>query len=396
MRHSSRWQRPCQLRSDQPAFKLGGGVDRPQLRARRLTLRTIAIYLDANILWPMRTFEEVDRLVLSIVAFQLGQDVLVPGIAACEAGATYRRSLKAALDRHESGLRDLRRKFDIAFVGNLEPQPWIPDAMDAWERRLAGFATVIPTERADALEALEREIAGLAPTKARVPQKRGEGARDAAIWLTIVRHHRAADESGSFITTNSDDFATGPALRHELATELDDCAHPLTLYLSVEQFVKTIGEPAYGPTIGLPELRTLAAPMLKDALKHRADVAYAYWDELEPDLKYATDVKSAEPVQIRAQRRYEREAEAVILMDADWKLKVVACFQDAGTETPDKWSSLAGPIEMTARIQLFIPERDGAKDRAQLITGRWSSRSTLFVDESNGIRSFSEISEIDD
>ena len=356
----------------------------------------MAIYLDANILWGMRTFDEVDRLVISIVAFQLGQSVLVPSIAAREAEETYRRSLKAALDRYGSSLQELRRKFDTQFVADLEPQPWIPEAIDDWKSRLAGFADVIPTDPADAVEALEREIVGRAPTKARVPQKPGEGARDAAIWLTVLRHHKASDEPGAFITTNSDDFAADRALKHELGAEVEDFPHPLTLYLSVEAFVETLGQPADSSDLELEDVRTLAAPMLSDALKHRDDVARAYWDELEPGLRYATEVLSAEPVRIRRQRRYERQAEAVTLVDADWKLEVIARFQSADTEASNVWSLLEGPIEMSARIQVFIAEDDGAKRGAEFIAGRYASRSTLYVHESNGIRSFRQISELDD
>jgi PIN domain-containing protein len=359
----------------------------------------MAIYLDANILWGWRAFDEVERLALSIVAHQIGQTVFVPRVAAREAEGTYRRSLERAIERHDGAVRELQRQFRTAFFVDVEPQPWIPDAIDAWKAGLAGLAEVIPTEPVDAVEALEREIVGDPPTKKRAkdkPEKPGEGARDAAIWLTVLRHHKSTGEPGAFITTNSDDFAESGELKPALAAELEGYDHPLTLYLSVGEFIDSLGQPTEGPEIGLDELRELAEPTLKEALKHRPDVPRTYWDQLEPELRYATEIDSARPTRIRAQHRYERPDEAVSVVDADWKLTVTARFQDIDMETPNVWGRLQGPLDMTARIQVFVPERDGTRERAQFITaGRWSSQTTLYLTESGEIRSI-EIGPVSD
>ena len=354
----------------------------------------MAIYLDANILWSWRTFEEVERLALSIVARQIGQKVFVPEVAAREAEETYRRSLQAAIDRHDTALRDLRSKFESKFdedspefAAVLEPQPWVPVAVDAWKTRLAVLADVIPTEPGDAVEALRREILGRDPAKARVNGKPGAGARDVAIWLTVLRHHRDTDEPGVFITKNSRDFATDGKLKPALRAELEGYEHSLTLYLSLEEFIESLGRPTDGPEIGLEELRQLAEPTLKDALEHHPDVSSTYWGRFEPHLRYATRVRAAQPVRIRAQHRYEREGEAVSLVDAEWKLSVQPCFQDVDTDTPKTWTCPEELlVDVTGLIQLFVPELDGTRQRAELITGRWSSRTSLFMQESGEIR----------
>jgi hypothetical protein len=350
----------------------------------------VAIYLDANILWSWRTFEEVNRLALSIVAHQIGQQVFVPEVAAREAEETYRRSLQTAIARYDTAMHELRRKFDEDFAAVLEPQPCVPAAVDGWKTRLAELADVIPTEPVDAVEALEREIVGRAPAKARAKEQPGAGARDAAIWLTVLRHHREMDEPGAFITKNSEDFAKDGELKPALRAELEGYEQPLTVYLSLERFIESLGQPTDGPEIGLEELRQLAEPTLKDTLEHRPDVSAAYWNRLEPHLRYATRLKTAQPIRIRAQHRYEREGEAVSLVDAEWELLVEPCFQDVDTETPETWTCLEGSLEVTARIQLFVPERD-ARERAELITGRWSSRTSLFMRESGEVTSLTEV-----
>jgi hypothetical protein len=344
----------------------------------------VAIYLDANVLWSWRTFDEADRLALSIVAHQLGQKIFIPGIAAREAEETHRRNVAKSLDSYEAAVDQLHRWFDVDFHAELEPQLDIAGAVDIWRYRLGLLAEVIPTDDADAAEALEREIVGRAPTKQRVPGKAGSGARDAAIWLTVLRHHRNAGEAGIFVSKNSQDFASGGELKAALAAELSGYEHPLSLYLSLDQLIASLGEPTDAPTLEIDELRRVAEPLLLEALKHRPDVASAYWVEFLPQLRYGTHVRSAQPVRICAQRRYERGDEAVTLIDADWNLSVEPRWQDIDTDAPAEWSA-SDPFDMTGRIQLFLPERDDARQPPQLITGRWSSPTTLWMSDSGTI-----------
>lgn len=343
----------------------------------------MAIYLDANILWSWRTFDEADRLVVSIVAHQLGQKVYIPAVAAREAEETYRRKLAACLDGYNSALDQLHRWFDID-SRSLEPPPSIDDALEAWKTRLALLAETLPTDPRDAADALEREIVGRSPTKKRAPQKPGSGARDAAIWLTVLRHHKDASESGIFITKNSNDFATDGVLKTELAAELANHAHPLELYLSLEQLIESLGKSVDAPTIELDELRQLGESSLVDALTHRPDLISAYWSGLKPHLRYGSHVHSARPVRIWTQRRYERDDEAVTLIDADWDLSVEPLYQDIDTETPDEWHYLK-ELDVLGRIQMFVPERAHTRQPAQLITGRWSPSKTLWMGDSGRI-----------
>lgn len=352
----------------------------------------MAIYLDANVLWSWRTFDEADRLALSIVAHQLGQKIFVPAIAAREAEETHRRKLTESLRSYHAAVDQLHRWFDVDFHAELEPQLDVADAVYIWRRRLGLLAEVIPTDAADAVEALEREIVGRPPTKQRVPKKAGSGARDAAIWLTVLRHHRNAAEAGIFVTKNSHDFASDGELKAALAAELGAYAHPLSLYLSLDRLIESLGEPADAPTLEIDELRLVAEPLLLEALKHRPDVASAYWDEFLPQLRYGTHVRSARPVRICAQHRYERGDEAVTLIDADWELSVEPRWQDIDTDTPAEWSG-SGPFDMTGRIQLFLPERRDARQPPQLITGRWSSRTTLWMSGSDRIWTSTELNE---
>jgi hypothetical protein len=61
-------------------------------------------------------------------------------------------------------------------------------------------------------------------------------------------------------------------------------------------------------------------------------------------------------------------------------------LQDVDTESPETWTWLEELlVDVTGLIQLFVPERDGARQLAELITGRWSSRTSLFMQESGEV-----------
>jgi hypothetical protein len=347
----------------------------------------VAIYLDANILWSWRTFAEVDRLALSIVADQVGQRIYIPQVAAREAEETYRRSLQDAVDAHESALAELRRKFNEEIDARLEPEPWPDDAVSAWLERMSDLAEVIPLEAEDAVASLEREIIGRPPTKQRVPNRPGAGARDAAIWLTVLRHHRDAGEEGHLISRNPKDFAGADGiLRSELEAELVGLEHSLYLYTEIGQFLATLGTPSPGPEIVLSELQRLAEPMLKEALRDAPDIPPVVWGRQEEQLRYGTVVTEAKPVSISRQLRYEREDEAVTLVDARWELVVEARFQDANTDAPDRWRAIED-VGVSGDVQLYIPERGAESARPQLITARWRTDTSLYMRESGDVMS---------
>lgn len=180
----------------------------------------MAIYLDANILYPWRSFTELDRVALSIVARQLGQEIYVPEVVAREARAHYRRSLQAAEAAFDAASAHLDRKFGQHFDPILEPAPDIDERLDTWERGLRELATVLPLHADDARAAFEREIDGKKPAKLRPEEDSGGGGgRDAAIWLTILRDLATREEDGYLLSTNHRDFGQAGGLHPDLAEE---------------------------------------------------------------------------------------------------------------------------------------------------------------------------------
>jgi hypothetical protein len=158
----------------------------------------MAIYLDANVLYPWLRFTEPERLAVSIVAHQLGQEVLVPSVAVLEAEEDLRRRLEEELGKLDSAKAGLERIMGESVEVFPEPIPDVDEQLEVWRERLEEFATIVPLTNDDAHLALRREIEGRRPARPREKGKHGAGGRDAAVWLTLLRDHRERARRGTF------------------------------------------------------------------------------------------------------------------------------------------------------------------------------------------------------
>lgn len=138
----------------------------------------------------------------------------------------------------------------------LEPV-YVPSAEEIVEplvEELATTATVIALHPDDAVEALHREAARIRPARG------GSGARDAGIWLTVVRHHRSSGVQGVFVTTNTDDFADDTDKRrphHQLLEDLDSTGDRFQFVFKPFDFLQEIAPAA-------DKSKALAAGVEKD------------------------------------------------------------------------------------------------------------------------------------
>jgi hypothetical protein len=339
----------------------------------------MAIYLDANVLWSWRTFAEADRLALSIVAHQLGQAVFIPSIAMREAEERYRRDLEAIVERFERTQRDVERRFSEQEVSvHIEPWPDIDDMVAIWLSRLRELAVVLPLHDDDAHAAFDREITGTLPAKPREKGKPGRGGRDVAIWLTIARHHLAASEEG-YLVTSDRDFADDDGLHARLRTDIQAVSHPIHVYADINAFLARLGTPTAGREITLGELEEFAATAVVGALEGSVEISRKVWDELKPEMRYSTQIESARPVEVLDQRRYEQSDDAVVVVNARWDLSSVrCCYQQHDTTDPETWTVPQGAVDVSANVQVFLEQRDGALGQAQFIAAQFTSDTTLF------------------
>jgi hypothetical protein len=340
----------------------------------------MAIYFDANLLRPWRSFTEPSCLAVSIVARQLGQQIYVPSIAAREAEEGYRRYLEEAFDEFWTGQEKLEKRFEEEFPVHLEPWPDIEQRVQRWRRRLEDFATILRLDDADAHAAFEHEITGTRPAQPRERKRSGEGGRDAAIWLTVARHHAQSGEEGYFLARDKKAFSDGQGNLHpDLAVGLETDA-AIKLHESVDDFVAKLGSTAEPRQLSLEELGAEAAAALTEAIEAGTEADYAIWGELDPGYRFHTRIDGAIPTAITAQRRYELGEDAIVLIDSEWALRLACGYQEADTDQPSMWSMIE-KLEATAVVQLFLEERDGEFHSAQILTAEVVSDTSLRLSE---------------
>jgi hypothetical protein len=334
----------------------------------------MAIYLDANLLYSWRTFSEVERIALSIVAQQIHQPLVVPAVAAWEAEAHYRRSLESAvsdLKRAHRAATDAFRGADVPALADLD----IDARVTRWAEELGQIATIIPLDPADAAEAYRREAFGIAPGKRRTNDKGedvgGKGGRDAAIWLTVVRDHRGRNEEGHFVSKNTSDFGKTSDLNAALKSDLADVGHSLNNYGSLDDFLAFLGNPRRDYAISLEELNERLPRTLRVVLPVTTHIPRAIFgsDYDWEGFRYVTEIKEARATKVLASRRYEQEDAAITVINALCEL-VVDCVRLPADEAVGPYFGYES-VRVAGSVQAYVP--DGDERLAQVISARFEA-----------------------
>lgn len=170
----------------------------------------------------------------------------------------------------EDAIRRIRRVYRSAF-GNLEEGLFVPSVEDAILPELAELESeieVIETDPQDAAEALRREVLRTAPARL------GRGGRDAAIWLSIVRHHRSSSRPGLFVTSNTADYCDHDHLPlPRLIEDLNGSSAQFRFSFSVAEAIELVA-PVSDPQM---------LPALDEQINLRADIAHAVATFLDID-----------------------------------------------------------------------------------------------------------------
>jgi len=340
----------------------------------------MAIYLDANVLWPWLHLTEPERLAISIVAHQLGQEVLVPEIAVFEAEAELRRRIEEELDKLWGAEAGLQRILGVEVGIVVEPDIDIDRHLERWRARLEGFATVLPLDGEDAEQAFGREIEGRRPARPREKGKHGGGCRDAAVWLTILRDHLGRTEPGHLISGDRKAFADATDDLHpDLFRELEDAgAVPIDFYPSAGGLIGTLGEVGPARDLDALALVAIARSPVESAAADSRELAHAVWSESTKDLRYRVRIEEADLLEISGQRRYEQGEETVLSLDTRWRLVARLFWQHADTDEPSMWSSYEGVV-ISADIQLLVEERGGEPGAVEVLGAQFKSRKRLSI-----------------
>lgn len=325
----------------------------------------MAVYLDTNQLHGWSTFTELNRLAISIVAAQLGQPLVLPQIVAEEAEAQFERWLQATLHRYEQAEADLTKLFE-----SVEPGPDSSRRLDQWRAQRDEVFEIASLRAEDAVEGLRREMRGAPPAKPRQPDKPGAGARDVALWLSLVRDHRARGEESHFITANHKDFLRGGDLKPALGADLDK-APPLRIYPSTDAFVAQLGEATDDHPVELSRLQDQAASAVREGLTDSNAVAEAVFSD-SGELRILSEIVGCEPRQIG---RTRRDGVGVTLVTAQWDIEARCSYQQR--TGGDTWYG-APQVHLRGPVQVYL--RDGDREApGQFIAARLQSTTTVHV-----------------
>ncbi|MGR6998677.1 PIN domain-containing protein [Yinghuangia aomiensis] len=119
-------------------------------------------------------------------------------------------------------------------------------ARNHWEHVYEGEFDVIPTPPGVADEALRREAFCDKPAKP--DENKKGGARDAAIWLTVVDFLRRHPQTQVyFVSNNTKDFGDSTSFPPQLGKDLGPDRHHFTLLTSLEAVIAAVTKPVDVP-----------------------------------------------------------------------------------------------------------------------------------------------------
>lgn len=175
--------------------------------------------------------------------------MILSEVVETEVRARRRREFE---EKAEGVADSLAKAAKAGMVGlpDFDPRAAVEKTMDDWEARWQRFLEAVSVRRVgvraeEASEAAQRAASREAPCSSK-----GEGMRDALIWLALVAD--AADAEGgsgehglAFVSENTKDFAapTERSLREELLRDVRVRDSRLAYYASLEDFLRERAEP---------------------------------------------------------------------------------------------------------------------------------------------------------
>ncbi|MGA2830507.1 MAG: PIN domain-containing protein [Streptosporangiaceae bacterium] len=141
-----------------------------------------------------------------------------------------------------SATRDLNRV--APWVREREPKPFNrSEASDHWRQAYERLFELIETSGNVARQALLREANCEKPAKGPDAKDKG-GARDAAIWLSVVEYLKSnPDEKVHFVTANTRDFGDGNGFPAPMAEDVEGAEDRLALLTSFDSVVSAFSVP---------------------------------------------------------------------------------------------------------------------------------------------------------
>jgi hypothetical protein len=336
----------------------------------------MAVYLDANVLckWSRLGLEAAALRIVTI--YELRQLLLVPSLALAEAEHFHRHRLGELLKERGDVDRHLAPYLDAPLEGVALD---VDEIVARWRAAIEARIQVIEVSGEHAREALMREVLRTPPAR-EADDGSGEGARDAAIWITALRDHldRERPEPGHFIS--ADKHLTRPHVQRELQAEIPEGAPPLQVHAGVANFLRSSGhEQVHGVArVSDDEIRervTRLATVVVEPSNLIPSAVYGidhrYW--------YSSQLRGLEFLSSGDQWRFVApEGETVLdgssaftLVESDWRIQADCYRWPVDSDPSDAEGVEDAVIEGT--LQVFLPEDPGGAPQLAQMAG-WNVR----------------------
>jgi hypothetical protein len=200
----------------------------------------VNVALDANVFLQDRWFEKQNMRALADYLTKTPWMLVVSEVVEDEVKACVRRDFKEQAARLTRSLRQARKQ-RLDLLPEYDADLSLKVSMERWESFLSGLRVERVPIRADvAREAVRRAANRIPPCSTK-----GEGMRDALIWLSLVCN--ADEESGrvAFVSGNTGDFAAPDkrTLRPELIVDANvGGSSAVIYYASLDDFLKERAE----------------------------------------------------------------------------------------------------------------------------------------------------------
>jgi hypothetical protein len=162
----------------------------------------------------------------------------------------------------ETAIGTLNRKMPWSTARGRLPRRDLERAKQYWRGQYEEVLTTIETSGDSAREALAREAFCQKPAK--TDRARKSGARDVAIWLSLIDYLREnPEEDVYFVSNNYRDFGNGSEYPDPMSGDLADMKDRLFVLASFEDFISQFTEEI---TVDIERVKTILTELVGDSL----------------------------------------------------------------------------------------------------------------------------------
>ncbi|KOG75239.1 hypothetical protein ADK77_02620 [Streptomyces antibioticus] len=167
-----------------------------------------------------------------------------------------------------NALEKLRKSLPWELESTLEPID-VERLLAHWRAAYADVFEVIQTSGEVALKALAREAMALPPAKRSDDDDHSEGARDVAIWFSILEFLNP-DEHVYFVTNNTRDFGDGTVYKYPMDEDVRGLEHRLTRLKDFKDVVTTFTTEVSGESAAAAAEELLRSEAMREQVAQTA------------------------------------------------------------------------------------------------------------------------------